>query len=168
MRRTLLMFLGLVFFSTPSHASSACYTPAEMEAEQLLRLHSELMVITVTCHQGSDGQNLVPAYTGFTHNNLNLIRGAEQTMIGFYKKHYKGDPTARLDRLRTLLANEYGKQIADVSAPRFCASERDKVVTLYNYAPASILGEAKREQISAHFYAPLCGEQVARRAGRHG
>ena len=121
----------------------------------MLRLHSELMVITVTCHQSSTGQDLVPAYTGFTRNNISALHDAEQTMICYYKKAYGGNGVSRLDRLRTLLANEYGQEIANVSAPRFCAEKRDKVITLYRETPKGL--QCAVTDISAHTYEPSCG-----------
>src|ERR1700761_9477465 len=108
MRILLLVLMGILIAS-PALAAKACYTPTELHAEQLLRLHSELMVITVTCKQGSNGENLVPAYTGFTKNNIVELHHAEQVMINNYKDHGYRDGTEQLDKLRTKLGNEYGQ-----------------------------------------------------------
>jgi hypothetical protein len=155
-----LVFVCLsLFFSIPTaSAASHCYSPAEVQAEQLLRLHSELMVITVTCRESSEGENLVPAYTGFTRNNISALHEAEQTMIRYYKAAYGGNGITRLDRLRTLLANEYGQEIANVSAPAFCAQRRDKVVTLFKGSPEMVQGEVTN--ITARTYAPPCGKAL--------
>lgn len=144
--------------SAQAAVSSRCYSPDEAQAEQVLRLHSELMVITVTCHYGSSGEDLVKAYTGFTRNNIDVLHDAEATMTGYYKKAYGGKGVDRLDKLRTMLANEYGQQIANASAPIFCNERRDKVLALYNATPASLQGEI--QQVSGKTYAPLCGGAV--------
>ena len=59
MKKLYPLLLIIMFFSAPAFAASACYSPAELQAEHLLRLHSELMVITVTCRTGSQGEDLV-------------------------------------------------------------------------------------------------------------
>ena len=119
--------IAALLLSTQAFASVPCYAPEEMQAEQLLRLHSELMVIAVSCRYGSNGQNLVSAYTSFTRNNLADIRQAEQTLRAYYAKNFGDKTNKRLDELRTRLGNEFGQQMANVSAPAFCAQRRDKV-----------------------------------------
>jgi hypothetical protein len=139
--RVLLAYISLI---CSAHAAQQCYSSQEMDAEQLLRLHSELMVITVTCHEGSQGEDLVPAYTGFTQLNLKALHAAEQTMIAYYHDVYGGDGTARLDELRTRLGNEYGRKIADISAPVFCAMYRDKVLKMCGADRAALREEIQR------------------------
>ena len=39
------LLAGLIFCASPAFAGAPCYTQAQMKAEQLLRLHSELMVV---------------------------------------------------------------------------------------------------------------------------
>jgi hypothetical protein len=151
----LFFFLLVMLITPPAQAGARCYSPAEVQAEKLLRLHSELMVITVTCKMGSTGQDLVGAYTGFTKNNINDLHDAEQTMIAYYKKAYGGKGVEKLDRLRTLLANEYGQEIANLSAPVFCGKKRDKVLALYKADSGLMYGEAMA--ISARSYDPPCG-----------
>jgi hypothetical protein len=158
----LLMLLACL--SVPAVAAPLCYAPPELEAEQLLRLHSELMVITVTCRYGSTGQELVPSYTRFTQSNLKDIQNAEQTLIGYYKKNYKGDGVSRLDQLRTRLGNEFGQKIADMSAPTFCAQYRDRVTLLSGYQPAQVSAEATQLSVSAHNYAPVCGKKKGKKS----
>lgn len=148
------ILLGAVLAAPAKAQSPRCYSPQEIEAEQTLRLHSELMVITVTCHRGSRGEDLVRAYTGFTRNNIDRLRQAEAAMTAYYKKNYGGDGVERLDRLRTLLANEYGQQIADESAPSFCKSRRDKVLVMHRANNSALSGEIL--QISGRNYEPPC------------
>jgi hypothetical protein len=145
-RRWIPAFAGmtLLFLLSSARAADQCYSPGEMDAEHLLRLHSELMVITVTCHQGSKGENLVPAYTSFTHTNLKALHAAEQTMIAYYHSTYGGDGTPKLDELRTRLGNEYGQKIAKMSAPIFCAMYRDKVLQMCTANRAALHDEVER------------------------
>lgn len=160
----------LILFSIlaqSAFAANQCYSPEELRAEQLLRLHSELMVITVTCRQSSIGENLVPDYTGFTKSNIGTLHDAEQTMIHFYKVNYGGDGVERLDKLRTKLGNEYGQKIADESAPVFCNESRDKVVNFYMARPEQVDAEVDRMVSEEKSYGHLCRPQGARLA-KHG
>lgn len=159
--------LGFWAGATPALAA-ACYSPDEIAAEQTLRLHSELMVITVTCHYSSTGQDLVGAYTGFTRKNITRLHDAEQTMIRHYEKTSGKGAVSRLDRLRTLLANEYGQQIANVSAPAFCANERDKVIAMYNGGDDQLTGAVSSLTVGARTYEPACQLKSAKLARKQG
>ncbi|MDD3287951.1 MAG: hypothetical protein PHX43_02975 [Alphaproteobacteria bacterium] len=159
MRFIALVALTAMFAAMPLQAfaaSNSCYSASEAEAEHLLRLHSELMVITVTCKQSSIGQDLVAAYTGFTRDNLDALRKAEHTMIEYYKNNYKGNGISHLDKLRTRLGNEFGQHIANSSAPEFCAQRRDRVMTFASYKPNQISEEVQRLMASETSYVPVC------------
>ena len=158
--------LFILFFGSQVLAGEQCYSQDEMHAEQLLRLHSELMVITVTCHRSSVGEDLVPKYTGFTRRNIHVLHEAEQTLIRYYHTAFGGDGIPRLDKLRTRLANEYGQQIADMSAPAFCEERRDKPLAMYTANPDQIDLEVERMMTSEKSYAQLCGDSSMRIAKR--
>jgi len=146
----------ILAFATPALADKACYSPAELEAEQLLRLHSELMVITVTCHTGSQGEDLVSAYTTFTKFNIKKLHDAEQTMMRYYEAHGDSNGTEQLDKLRTKLGNEYGQKIADISAPMYCKEYRDKVLTYCHILPNQLGDEVQRMCVAERSYVPPC------------
>jgi hypothetical protein len=157
MFRSLILFAVMLLLPAGAYAAGKqCYTPEELDAEQMLRLHSELMVITVTCHQASDGEDLVPHYTHFTKANLPLIQSAEHTMAHYYRVNYGGDGLARLDKLRTELANEYGQETADISAPVFCGDRRDKVVKMDHKPPADVNDEVLLMAKEHKSYVHLC------------
>jgi hypothetical protein len=167
--RFILAALLSVSLAAPALARSAapaCYSAEQAQAEQLLRLHSELMVIAVTCRTGSDNGNLGTEYGDFTQRHLSALHEAEQTMMGYYKASVKGNATDRLDRLRTILANEFGQKAADMSSASFCASYRDKIAKLENVSGGELQDEVQRMTISERTYAPTCGTgstTVARR-----
>jgi len=153
-------FFLLVLFMLPAPvwAQSQCYSEDEMRAEQLLRLHSELMVITVMCHQSSKGINLIPYYTGFTKRYIQPLHDAEEVMQHHYSATYGGNGVDQLDRLRTRLANEISQQIADSSAPEFCAERRDKVLVMYRASAHDVNNEVGRLVDDAQPYESLCDE----------
>jgi len=147
----------LIICSAPAFARPACYAPKQVQAEQLLRLHSELMVITATCREGSDGRALSPAYASFTQKNIRVLHDAEQTMIAYYRATEKGDPVEKLDHLRTKLGNEIGQKVAVVSAPSFCEMYRDRVEQFAAATSKDIDDHVRRMEISERPYAKTCG-----------
>jgi len=161
-------FFSIFFFvlSVPAVAGTSCYAPEQMRAEQLWRLHSELMVITVTCRQSSVGQSLSPVYTAFTRKNIAALHRAEQTMVAYYKKNEKGDPLEKLDRLRTKLGNEFGQKAADLSSPVYCSQFRDKVEEFYAATKSDIDAAIGRMTASSPSYAKACGKTVLAKRGR--
>src|ERR1700744_2189836 len=111
-------FVVVIGVSVAAHAAGQCYSSNQMEAEQLLRLHSELMVVAIECRTSTQGDNLVNAYAGFTKDHINALHDAEHTLMTYYSSIYGGDGVEQVDKLRTNLGNEYGQQRADASAPR--------------------------------------------------
>ncbi len=148
--------ISFLLFSLPAQAAEACYTPKEASAERLLRIHSELMVITVTCKTSSKGYDLPRSYTGFTRRNAPLLKEAEATMKAHYEGLKKGQGVKELDRLRTRLANEIGQKIAQEGAPRFCGQRRDRVIRMHYLSPALIKQEAELAYDTGDTYKPLC------------
>jgi len=130
--RVIRLIVIVFLWSCPAHALDRCYTSEEATAERLLRLHSELMVVAVTCRQSSTGADLGRVYSGLTKRNSVAIQKAEKTLINRFSSLYGGDGTERFDRLRTRLANEYGQLVAHESAPVFCARRRDDLAPFYD------------------------------------
>jgi phage gpG-like protein len=162
----LLLIAALTVFPFDASAKTACYAAKQAQAEHLLRLHSELMVITVTCRQSSEGRPLTPAYTAFTRKNIGMLKDAENTMMSYYKSTQKGNPVEKLDRLRTMLGNEYGQKVAVVSAPAYCGQHRDKVAYFAAARPSDIASHVHRMQMTERSYASICGKAVVAKRGR--
>ena len=154
LRATLLTII--ILLPVPAFAAKQCYSPAELQAEQVLRLHSELMVIAVTCREGSNGQDLVGAYAAFTHDNIEMLKDAEATLINYYKARYHDNGISHLDTLRTKLGNESGQESADDTSPLFCRQYRDRVVALYYDSPAQVQKEVRHMVQTTKAYGELC------------
>ena len=75
LRKFLLAFVLSVLLSASAMAAPACYTMPEAEAEQGIRIHSELMVIGLNCQHmyKSNGKNLYASYRSFTAENIKLF-----------------------------------------------------------------------------------------------
>ncbi|MDE1151111.1 MAG: hypothetical protein PW788_01120 [Micavibrio sp.] len=101
-------------------ATSGCYSPKEIEAEQGLRIHSELMVIGLTCMRMPQGQQNYMKYQSFTQKNSHLISKYETDMIDHYRAEGAKNPEAKLHTLRTTLANQISQHAIQMSTSTFC------------------------------------------------
>ncbi len=111
--------LCLSTVSTAVHAK--CYTMTEAEAEQGIRIHSELMVIALNCqHLSKSGKNLYLQYKEFTRDHGPLISGYETTLINFYASEGVSNPETKLHDVRTNFANKISKDAAVMRPDAFC------------------------------------------------
>lgn len=145
-----------MIFASGGRAEAACYTSKEVRAEELLRLHSELMVITVTCQTSSDGTPLAPLYAEFTRKNKEQIQYAEAVMHAHYEKAKKNHGIKGVDRLRTQLANAAGQTMADMNAPVFCAKKRDILSQMNVLSKQAVEQAAHDASMAATALEPLC------------
>lgn len=119
-----MRFLGilglLLILSQPAFAG--CYTQAEAEAEQAIRIHSELMVIGLNCqHLTPAGQtNLYQSYRKFTDNHYSLFSQYEKTILGYYSRTKTKNPESALNALRTEFANKIALDVAKMRPDLFC------------------------------------------------
>lgn len=117
---------AFVIFS--GQAFAACYSNEEIEAEQALRIHSELMVIGLNCqHMIHDKGNLYILYREFTRKHGSLIRGYEQKLINFYSRQGYSNPEGQLHNLRTKLANAVSQDVARTRPDLFCRRYADRI-----------------------------------------
>ncbi len=137
-------------------AATGCYDAEQQEAEQLVRLHSELMVITLSCRTAADGTSLVPAYQKFTQGNLQRIKDAEQSLMSWHRSHGGGSGEAKLDRLRTNFHNEYSIRLAEMSPSSFCTSYRDEVVKAATLNGPSLTQALDKMAVSYRGAVPGC------------
>ena len=115
------IFGAILFFSIVGIGSAeACYSSKELEAEQGVRIHSELMVIGLTCMKMPEGQKLYSKYKTFTAKNASLIAKYETDIIAYYGKQGVAKPEKKFHTLRTNLANEISRRAIKMSTLSFC------------------------------------------------
>lgn len=115
------VFLTVLALYLPAHAHAKCYTMKEAEAEQGIRIHSELMVIALNCqHLSKTGKNLYVQYKEFTNDHGSLISGYETTLMSFYQSEGQSDPERKLHDVRTNFANKISKDAAVMRPDAFC------------------------------------------------
>ena len=122
MLKYVMLFLLLSFLSHPAYAKK-CYSSSEAEAEQALRIHSELMVIGLNCqHLGPrDRKNLYSQYKDFTQKHGALIRGYENTLINYFRQAGSKNPEREIHNMRTNFANKTAKDVATMRPDGFCS-----------------------------------------------
>ncbi len=118
--------LGLLF-SSPAYASKTCYTKKDSEAEQGIRIHSELMVIGLNCqHKYKAGsENLYQAYRLFTAVHAKTFAEYENQLLDYFRRAGSKNPEADLNTMRTSFANKISLDAAKMRPDMFC----------YRYAP---------------------------------
>ncbi|MCB9991786.1 MAG: hypothetical protein H6867_10540 [Rhodospirillales bacterium] len=114
--------LALVISAGPAFAAKSCYTQSQAEAEQGLRIHSELMVIGLNCvnMRFTDGTNLYRKYNKFTRDNVDIFAAYENELLGYFKKRGDANPEASLNTLRTTMANSISNSAARMKPDQFC------------------------------------------------
>lgn len=132
MRRVLtLFFISFFCYAQTAFAvdGTKCYSPVEAEADQGIRIHSELMVIGLNCqHMGMrHGDDLYGTYRSFTNKNADLFARYEEILIHFFGKNGDAKPEASLNELRTQYANKISKDAAGMRPDIFCATYAPRV-----------------------------------------
>ena len=125
-------YLILVLLLTIPFASAnakSCYSRAEAEAEQGIRIHSELMVIGLNCqHMGKRaGMNVYGDYRKFTARHADLFAEYEQNLMNFYKARGQ-KAEASLNALRTKYANQISDDVAAMRPDVFCSRYVPRIV----------------------------------------
>ena len=124
------LVLGVVAVSAllMGAAAAGCYEKAEIEAEQGLRIHSELMVISLNCqHMSHKRGNLYILYREFTRKHQSLLSDYERRLISFYQRQGVRDPEAKLHEIRTDLAKDVAQDAARMRPDIFCRSYSDRI-----------------------------------------
>lgn len=116
----ILVFLAVVLFSSASFAD--CYTMDEAEAEQGIRIHSELMVIGLNCQHlwPKNEPNLYLQYKQFSAKNGDIFSGYEATLMKHFRNEYGAAAEAHMHTLRTQFANKISGDAATMRPDAFC------------------------------------------------
>lgn len=159
MKKLVLAAFAILAFSAHSAAaSSSCYSLAEAEAEQAIRIHSELMVIGLNCQnmRFSDGTNLYAEYRKFTAAHGDLFAGYETTLMNYYKKQGFDNPEARINTLRTDFANKISMDAADMRPDMFCNRYAGRLLQAVGFSGNEIRKWASTFYSSHPVSNPIC------------
>ena len=144
-------------FAMPQMAvAKSCYSDLEFESEQGLRIHSELMVIGLTCAKMPGGQRLYGKYQNFTRKNRYLIEEYENTMLRHFRETGKAKPSRALHNLRTGLANEISQKAIRMNVAAFCGHYKTRIDQALAMDHDTIRRWARQQWPSQPPSKPLC------------
>ena len=159
MLRHIFILLPLLFFVvlSPAYASS-CYSHEEAEAEQGIRIHSELMVIGLNCQhmKFKDGTNLYLEYRKFTNEHSDLFSAYEQILMEYYRRQGHSDPEATINTTRTQIANKISKDAATMRPDLFCNRYAGRLLKVINFSKSDIKAWASTFYKSHPVSNPIC------------
>lgn len=156
--RFFLIALCALFIATPAIAAGQCYSDFEAEADQGIRIHSELMVIGLNCqHMGKRyGMNLYGQYRELTARNADLYEKYESALMAFFRKNGDSKPEASLNTLRTKYANKISNDAAGIRPDVFCAKYAPRVQKAHEMSRQELRNWAATIYPSHPVSYPLC------------
>ncbi|CAK0746669.1 exported hypothetical protein [Azospirillaceae bacterium] len=140
--------------------SGPCYTQAEYEAEQGLRLDTELMVAGLQCNDAYADRKTFQKYGDFNKRHSTLVRTWEQAMIGFFQRT-GGNATKRFDTYRTELANAASRRGATMTASIYCHTTIDDVTGIDAASADDVRKLLVHPRLLHISTRPICGTQVS-------
>lgn len=125
--KRLVLALCLILPSTAW--AESCYTKREAEAEQGIRIHSELMVIGLNCAHmpAGKGKNLYAEHRKFTASIGDLLATYERIIMDYLKRTGEPNPEKKLHEIRTNFANKISKDAADMRPDKFCKAYAPRI-----------------------------------------
>ena len=145
----LIMFLGAM--ASTAQARN-CYSAKESEAEQGIKIHSELMVIGLNCqHMTPQGwKNFYQEYREITSRNQSLYQDYEKTLIGHYGRERK------IHDLRTQFANRISTNAAAMRPDVFCATYAPRIPKVAQMSRSELQAWAASAAQTARQSKPRC------------
>lgn len=110
-------------------AGDQCYSNLQAEAEQGLRIHSELMVIGLNCQHMAKRYNmdLYGTYKEITERHSDLFELYEDALITFFEENGEVKPEKSLHKLRTNIANKISNDAANMRPDIFCGTYAPRI-----------------------------------------
>lgn len=149
---TIFVFLLISF---PAHAAS-CYTQEGYEAEQGLRLHSDMEVVMLTCKYDGFKQPLSSHYKKFMGKYSRNIKGWEDVIARVFADTGRSRAEV-IDNFRTYLANRRSHEAASIGIRNFCVKYANLLITIGNYSPQQLVAHVRQQDFEFPPKLPPCG-----------
>jgi hypothetical protein len=142
----------------PGLSGRSCYTVEEAEAEQGIRIHSELMVIALNCqHMTPSGwKNFYQQYQEITARNASLIGGYENILISYFALAGAPNPERAFHDMRTAFANKVSTDAARMRPDIFCATYAPRLPKVDKMSTADIKAWAMMKEPGYPTSRPMC------------
>ncbi len=131
-------FLCALFFFSGMAQAGECYTPDEFEAEQGLRLHTDLEVIMLTCKYDGYRRPLKDSYAVFLKKYSKQIHKWENTIARAYASS-GGSRGEVIDNFRTSLANQKSHESSAMNPRQFCIAYANWVPAVAAWSPDQVM-----------------------------
>lgn len=151
-----LIVLFVFLLSTPASAAG-CYSAQEAEAEQAIRIHSELMVIGLNCqHMTPKGwKNFYQEYREMTARQQSMISAYESTLVNYFAKN-GGNAEKKMHTLRTAFANKISTDAAQMRPDIFCATFAPRIPKAAKMSTAEFKDWAASTSTTQRLSQPVC------------
>ncbi len=156
----LVTLFSLILFASDSFAKS-CYSRAEAEAEQGIRIHSELMVIGLNCMHmaNANGENLYTTHKKFTEKHKDLFARYEEIMMAYLGRNGDKTPEKTLHKIRTDFANKVSEDAAQMRPDIFCRTYAPRIEKASNMDQKMLRKWATMNFPHHPVQQPLCASQ---------
>ena len=145
--------LSLLRSMTPAPEPTACISRAQAKAEQVMLMHTELMVTSLACDVAYGDPDLYQRYGQFTVTHEEALRTAQQVLE---RELGGGDAGAQaFDLYRLDLGNAEGRRLSEWSVERYCRVRQSRFDTLIGSRPEQFEG----------YVTDLAGRVMARQIG---
>lgn len=148
------MFCALLVMPAIAQAGE-CYTPDEFEAEQGLRLHTDLEVIMLTCKYDGYRRPLKDSYAVFLKKYTAQIRKWENTIARIYASS-GGSRNEVIDNFRTSLANQKSHEASSISPRQFCINYANWVPAVAAWSNEQVMNYVRTPDSARQTKKPLC------------
>lgn len=151
MRVLMLVIISLGI--TTSAQAKSCYSAKEAEAEQAIRIHSELMVIGLNCqHMTPRGwKNFYQQYREITQRHQSLLSGYEKMLISS-----NGGSERKIHDMRTSFANQTSTDAARMRPDVFCSTYAPRIPKVAQMSRAEFQQWAAMAAGSQRSSKPIC------------
>ncbi|MEQ9813631.1 MAG: hypothetical protein RLO50_12700 [Azospirillaceae bacterium] len=113
--------LGALNEALPNPAGdSQCLPEPAAHADQMMRLHTELMLASLACEESWGSDQLYAQYAQFTYRMQTLLENGLEEMRRHLTRQGASDSLAAFDSYRTAIANEEAQELRELGTVTYC------------------------------------------------
>lgn len=142
---------------------NACYSRSEHAAEQLIRMHTEMMITGLTCKDVMPEKAPFAKYQEFTVKNRPTISKAEGELMSHFRRTGKGNATSKFDTYRTEVANEVSRRASIIGTENYCKTFVPRIENAIALGPdevRTLTADEKGAGLMHLSQQPLCDVKV--------
>lgn len=147
----------------PAASAKACYSRSEHAAEQMIRMHTELMITGLSCKDVVPEKAPFAKYQEFTVKHRPTISKAEGELMSHFRRTGKGNATNKFDMYRTEVANEVSRRASIIGTENYCQAfvpRIENAVTLTPDEVRTLTADEKNAGLMHLSQQPLCDVKV--------